>query len=83
MFGIGLGEIAVILFVAFLINPRKLPVLIRNVEKFMRSLRRIKEDFMDIQSDVEDVIKESRVDTDFLKNEPEKKKKSDIKQKDA
>lgn len=78
MFGIGLGEIALILFVAFLINPRKLPALIKNLETFMKALRHIKKEVMDLQSDVENVMKEGGVDTDFLKTKPEKKKNKNI-----
>jgi len=66
MFGIGIGEILLILFVAFLINPRELPVLIKKVSNFISYTRSIKEYFLQIQDDVEDVLKEGKIDPEIF-----------------
>ena len=63
MFGIGLGEIIVILFVAFLINPREIPKMMRKIADFFTALRQMKEELMQMQDDVEEVLKDGKIDT--------------------
>jgi len=69
MFGIGLGEILLILFVAFLINPRELPALMRRISKFINYMRSMKEYFMEIEDNVGEILKEGKLDTESFKED--------------
>ena len=61
MFGIGLGEIIIIIFVAFLINPREIPKMMRKMANFFSALRQMKEELMEMQDDVEEVLKDGKI----------------------
>jgi len=69
MFGIGIGELFIILFVAFLISPRELPALIKKVSNFIHYTRSIKEYFLQMQDDVEDILKEGEIDPEIFEED--------------
>ena len=46
MFGIGLGEIFLVMFIIFMISPRDLPKVMRKIGEFFRELDRIKKDLL-------------------------------------
>ncbi len=51
MFGIGLGEILLILFILFLISPKDLPKILKNVGRLFKELNIIKNEIADTVSD--------------------------------
>ena len=60
MFGLGLGEVIVILFLALIfIGPKKLPGLARGLGKGFREFQKAKSDFMTEMHRVEEPIKDA------------------------
>jgi Sec-independent protein translocase protein TatA len=55
MFGIGLGEILLIMFIIFMISPRDLPRVMRKAGEFFRELDRIKKDLTKIRDDMDEL----------------------------
>ncbi len=58
MFGIGLGEILLVLFITFLISPKDLPRVLRKIGQLFGLLSRVEEDLREIRRDVEDTLHE-------------------------
>jgi Sec-independent protein translocase protein TatA len=52
MWGIGFGEILVILLVVFLVAPKEIPRVIKKVGEFMSSLDKLRRDLFDVERDV-------------------------------
>jgi Sec-independent protein translocase protein TatA len=44
MFGIGLGELALILFLLFIISPKDLPKLLKKAGRFLREINTLKDE---------------------------------------
>jgi Sec-independent protein translocase protein TatA len=62
MFGIGLGEIFLIMFIIFMISPKDLPKVMRKIGEFFRELDRIKKDLTKIRDDIEEITSEIHID---------------------
>ncbi len=58
MFGIGLGEILLILFVAFLIAPREIPKMLKRIGQLFAGLENIKRELTDVEREVTDTARE-------------------------
>ena len=58
MFGIGLGEILIVLLVVFLLAPRELPRVMRTIGKYVGTAERIRRDLTDVKRSVSDVAVE-------------------------
>jgi len=65
MFGIGFGEIIVILLVVFLVAPREIPKVVKKIALFFHELDRIKENIINLNDEVKDIINEE---IDDIKN---------------
>ena len=59
MFGIGIGEIIVILLVIFLVSPRDLPKVMKKAGQFFGELARIKQELYNIKDDVNKIVRET------------------------
>lgn len=64
MFGIGLGEILLIIFIVFLISPREVPKVMRKIGEFFGLIEKIKKDIIELKEDVEDIVKEAEIKND-------------------
>ncbi|RPJ07508.1 MAG: hypothetical protein EHM28_06870 [Spirochaetaceae bacterium] len=51
MWGIGYGEILLILFIIFLISPREIPRVIKKIGELMATLNRLKDEFSNAGKD--------------------------------
>lgn len=60
MFGIGFGEILLIIFIIFLISPRDVPKAMKKLGQFFGELNRIKRELLQMKDDVEEIINESK-----------------------
>lgn len=58
MFGIGLGEIILILIIIFLICPKDLPKMLKKAALFISNLEKMKNKIFDIKNDFENSIKD-------------------------
>ena len=76
MFGIGFGEILVVILIIFLISPKDVPRVLKKIGQFFGELERIKRDLLQMKKDVEDIAKEARIEDDLFE---EKKRKQEEK----
>jgi Sec-independent protein translocase protein TatA len=76
MFGIGFGEILIVILIIFLISPKDVPRVLKKVGQFFGELERVKRDLLQMKKDVEDIAKEIRIEEDLFE---EKKKKQEEK----
>jgi Sec-independent protein translocase protein TatA len=60
LFGIGLGEIILIVFIVFLISPRDIPKVLRKIGQLFGALRKLRDEVADIENEVKDVAAEIR-----------------------
>jgi Sec-independent protein translocase protein TatA len=58
MFGIGLGEVFLIILVTFLVSPREIPRVLRKLGEFVAGMRRLRQDIIDLGNDVQDIVRE-------------------------
>jgi len=72
MFGIGLGEILLVVLITFLVSPRQIPKVMKKVGEFLHGLGQIKNQLLEIRDDVEEVVK----DADFGDDHEEGNKES-------
>lgn len=56
MFGIGIGEIILVILITFLVAPRQVPRVLRKIGEFFGALRKIRDEIAEIGDDVRDVI---------------------------
>ena len=66
MFGIGLGEILIILLIIFIISPKDLPKTIKKIAQIFNGLSKIRENISEINEDVSDIINETEIDENIL-----------------
>lgn len=59
MFGIGLGEIILILFVFFLIAPKDIPKLMRKIGQFFGAVDRLRKEFTAMGKEIQDATGEA------------------------
>ncbi len=64
MFGVGIGEIAVILLVVFLVSPKDLPKAMRKLAQLGEALSGVKRELADLEREVRDA-------TDYEKKDHE------------
>ena len=69
MFGIGIGEIILIMLIIFLISPKELPLVMKKIGQFFRELNRLKQEVMQLKKDVGDIVEEAKIDTEILDKE--------------
>jgi len=69
MFGIGIGEIILIMLIIFLISPKELPKVMKKIGQFFRELNRLKQEVMQLKKDVGDIVEEAKIDADILDEE--------------
>ncbi|MCX7028701.1 MAG: hypothetical protein NTU62_01090 [Spirochaetes bacterium] len=58
MFGIGLGEILLIVLVTFLVAPKEIPIVLRKLGQFFGMLSKLRDDLMDVRRDVEEIMQD-------------------------
>ena len=58
MFGIGLGEILLILFLIFIISPRDIPKVLRKIGQFFNAVDKLRGELKDVEEELKDVAKE-------------------------
>jgi Sec-independent protein translocase protein TatA len=66
MFGIGLGEILLVMFIIFMISPKDLPKVMRKIGVFFRELDRMKKDLSKIKDDIEEITSEINIDEEDI-----------------
>ncbi len=59
MFGLGLGEILLVILVAFLVSPRDLPRVMRKIGEFFGAVQKIKREFSDTRNDIQSIFDEA------------------------
>ncbi|MBN2443015.1 MAG: twin-arginine translocase TatA/TatE family subunit [Spirochaetales bacterium] len=69
MFGIGIGEIFVVILIVFLISPKELPKVMKKIGQFFNEMNRLKREVMQLKKDVEDIVDEGKVDLGFIEEE--------------
>ena len=80
MFGIGLGEILLIIFAIFLISPKDIPRVMKKIGQFFNTLNEVKKEITDLADDVEDIVKDAKIENEILIDSNIKKiKKTSIK----
>lgn len=52
MFNIGLGEIVLIIFIAFLVSPKDLPKVMRYVGNFIKTINDLKNSFLNVTDEI-------------------------------
>ena len=78
MFGIGLGEILVIILIIFLISPKDIPKVMRKIAHFFNELAKLKQELMQMKGDVEDIVKDAKIDDEMFPDNAKKRKKNQI-----
>ena len=78
MFGIGLGEILLLILIIFLISPKDLPKAMKKAAQFFVALSKIKKDIANINEDVNDIIKDADIKDELLIDKKGKKNKKEI-----
>jgi Sec-independent protein translocase protein TatA len=58
MFGIGIGEILLILFIVFIISPKDIPKLMRKIGQFFGAIDKLRGEIADIEKEVREVAAE-------------------------
>lgn len=66
MFGLGLGEILLILLIVFLISPKDLPKVMRKIGEFFGAVEKLKKEVFDIKKDVEEMVSDAKIDDDVI-----------------
>jgi len=61
MFGLGIGEILIILFLIFLIAPKDIPKILRKLGKLFNEVNKIKEDLIDMKNEIQENIKDEEL----------------------
>lgn len=61
MFGIGLEELLLFLFIVFLISPKDIPKVMRKIGSFINEINRLKQEVLELRKDIEDIAKEARL----------------------
>lgn len=69
MFGIGLGEIILVMLIIFLISPKELPKVMKKLGQFFGELNRLKREVMQLRKDVGDIVEDAKLDDDMLPGE--------------
>jgi Sec-independent protein translocase protein TatA len=59
VFGIGLGEILLIVLVTFLVAPKEIPAVLRKLGQFFGMLGKLRDEFMDVGRDVEEIVRDA------------------------
>jgi Sec-independent protein translocase protein TatA len=75
MFGIGLGELVLIMLIVFLISPKELPKVMRKVGQFFNELNKIKSELLQVRKDLEEITKDAGIDDDLIKSTYRKNRK--------
>jgi Sec-independent protein translocase protein TatA len=60
VFGIGLGEILLILLAVFLISPKEIPVFLRKIGQFFNELDKLKREMLSMKGELDEIISEAR-----------------------
>jgi Sec-independent protein translocase protein TatA len=58
MFGIGLGEIILILLIVFLIAPKEIPKILRRIAQLFTGLENLRRELSDVEEEVKDAARE-------------------------
>jgi|GEM_PF-2435199 len=74
MFGLGIGELLLIVFVIFLISPKEIPKVMKKIGDFFASLNSIKDEIMDINEDVKDIINDTKIKDNYKEITKENRK---------
>jgi Sec-independent protein translocase protein TatA len=56
VFGIGIGEILLIVLVTFLVAPKEIPVVLRKLGQFFGMLGKLRDEFLEMRRDVEGIV---------------------------
>lgn len=67
MFGIGIGEIILVMLIVFLISPKELPRVMKKIGQFFGELNRLKREVMQLKKDVEDIVDEGKIGDEVIK----------------
>jgi Sec-independent protein translocase protein TatA len=59
VFGIGLGEILLIVLVTFLVAPKEIPIVLRKLGQFFAMLGKLRDEVMDVRRDVEGIVQDA------------------------
>jgi Sec-independent protein translocase protein TatA len=65
MFGIGIEELLLIIFVIFLISPKELPKILKKIAEFFSSLNSIKDEITELNEDVKEIINDTDIKEDI------------------
>jgi Sec-independent protein translocase protein TatA len=60
VFGIGLGEIVLILLAIFLVAPREIPAVLKKVGLFFRELDKLKQELFSMKSELEELVTDDK-----------------------
>lgn len=58
MFGIGLGEVLLIILVTFLISPKEIPKVLRKLGEMTAGFKRLRQELVDLGNDVKDIVED-------------------------
>jgi Sec-independent protein translocase protein TatA len=56
VFGIGIGEILLIVLVTFLVAPKEIPVVLRKLGQIFGALGKLRDEFLEMRRDVEGIV---------------------------
>lgn len=68
MFGIGIGEIILVMLIIFLISPRELPKVMKKIGQFFGELNRLRREVLQLKKDVEDIVEEATIEDEVIKD---------------
>lgn len=61
MFGIGLGEILLIILIIFIISPKDLPKAMKKLAQFFNVINKLKDEIANLDDNVKDIINDDEI----------------------
>ena len=61
MFGIGLGEILLIILIIFIISPKDLPKAMKKLAQFFNVINKLKDEIANLDDNVKDIINNDEI----------------------
>lgn len=61
MFGIGLGEILIIILIIFIISPKDLPKAMKKLAQFFNVINKLKDEIANLDDNVKDIINDDEI----------------------
>ena len=68
MFGVGFGELFLVLLIVFFLSPKDLPKVMRHIGRFIGTTERIRNELFTKKKDVEEMVSEAEGETTKLEN---------------